>query len=1088
MRASRVFLILSFFVFVVFAGLAKAGVPANGDWFDPIIFSSINTANDGDDVQLRALLVSAVEGESITFEIWENDPLFDDYITTINATMPAGDTVKVPWTVFYSVGDEDVLSPEAEYYFKVIDAHGTYSSLNNTSFGELIVPPPDTTPPSVFLTSPANLSVVSGNVTISANASDDTAVSKVEFYVDGNLVGTDTTAPYSITWDSTTVLDANRTIYAIAYDTAANQTTSSAISVVTNNGNIDSTPPTVKLLLPKDGEVISGSSYYLLANASDNFAMSKVEFYRNISFILGYDLDTSDDFYSTNWNTSATPNGIYDISAFAVDSIGKGAYSLPANVTVDNSKLTVAIISPLDGDEIIGPATIVANPSDNFPVDKVEFYVDGNLVGTDTTAPYSITWDSTTVANGQRNITVSAFSGSLRGDSLPTKVNVNNPDTVPPTAPSNLSATAVSDSQIDLSWGASYDVNGVAGYKIFRDGFQIATVTATSYQDTGLSPFTSYVYTVTAFDSSGNDSPSASATATTFALPSITSVSWSTLSAVGGDVVTLIANVSNGEGKTVDFNIYEYDTLSSNDFIGTVSAVVSGGVASITWIALYDPSLDPAGFNNELEYIFDASIGSITTMSNNSQLIVTAPPDTTPPSVSIVAPADASDVTGLVSIEASASDDDAVGYVEFYVDGNLISTANSAPYTASWDSTSVADGTHTIQAKAYDLSSNSASASVTVNVANVDLTLPFVSIVSPVNNDNLSDTVLISVDASDASGISSVEVYIDGNLSFSSSSSPYSFNWDTTTVPNGPHTIKAVAYDSASNSASASIAVNVNNVVLDTTPPSTPLNLTATAVSASQIDLSWDASYDDISLAGYKIFRDGFQIATVTATSYQDTGLSPSTLYVYEVLAFDSSGNESSKSPKASATTFALPDTSSPIVSLTSPLANSVVSGPSVLFEANASDDVGIASVEFYVNGVLIGTSNLAPFSVAWNSTAVADGSYTAYARAIDTSSNFTDSQVINFVVNNTPASVTKVSGTIPVYYSTKYDEKNISKVEFFVDSSATPFATDDTYPYQANLDTTTLTNGTHTISTKTYDTLGNLVTESTLLTIDVQN
>ena len=62
----------------------------------------------------------------------------------------------------------------------------------------------------------------------------------------------------------------------------------------------------------------------------------------------------------------------------------------------------------------------------------------------------------------------------------------------------------------------------------------------------------------------------------------------------------------------------------------------------------------------------------------------------------------------------------------------------------------------------------------------------------------------------------------------------------------------------------------------DATPPSTPANLTATAVSSSQIDLSWDASTDNIAVTGYNIYRDGggTPIATVTGTTYQDTGLS----------------------------------------------------------------------------------------------------------------------------------------------------------------------------------------------------------------------
>src|SRR5882724_6206253 len=90
------------------------------------------------------------------------------------------------------------------------------------------------------------------------------------------------------------------------------------------------------------------------------------------------------------------------------------------------------------------------------------------------------------------------------------------PDTIPPSAPAGLGATAASSSQINLSWSASTDNVGVTGYRIYRSGSQVGTSTSTSYQDTGLSASTSYSYTVAATDAAGNVSAqSSSASATT---------------------------------------------------------------------------------------------------------------------------------------------------------------------------------------------------------------------------------------------------------------------------------------------------------------------------------------------------------------------------------------------------------------------------------------------------------------------------------------------------------------------------------------------------------------------------------------------
>src|SRR6185436_10961159 len=92
----------------------------------------------------------------------------------------------------------------------------------------------------------------------------------------------------------------------------------------------------------------------------------------------------------------------------------------------------------------------------------------------------------------------------------------------------------------------------------------------------------------------------------------------------------------------------------------------------------------------------------------------------------------------------------------------------------------------------------------------------------------------------------------------------------------------------------------------DTTPPSAPTNLNATAVSATRVDLSWTAATDNVGVTGYEIFRGATSIATIgNVTTYSDTGLQPSTGYTYTVRALDAKGNVSDPSRSASATTLA---------------------------------------------------------------------------------------------------------------------------------------------------------------------------------------
>ena len=106
----------------------------------------------------------------------------------------------------------------------------------------------------------------------------------------------------------------------------------------------------------------------------------------------------------------------------------------------------------------------------------------------------------------------------------------------------------------------------------------------------------------------------------------------------------------------------------------------------------------------------------------------------------------------------------------------------------------------------------------------------------------------------------------------------------------------------------------VDAQVADTTTPTIPTGLAATSVSSTQINLSWTASTDPVitgqatsGVAGYKVYRNGTQIATTSNTNYSDTGLLPSTTYTYTVSAYDAAGNVSAQSNSASEVTDSFP-------------------------------------------------------------------------------------------------------------------------------------------------------------------------------------
>ena len=118
------------------------------------------------------------------------------------------------------------------------------------------------------------------------------------------------------------------------------------------------------------------------------------------------------------------------------------------------------------------------------------------------------------------------------------------------------------------------------------------------------------------------------------------------------------------------------------------------------------------------------------------------------------------------------------------------------------------------------------------------------------------------------------------------------------------YTYTVAARDAADNVSSAASASVTTASAPDTTPPSQPTGFTATAAGSTGANLSWIASTDNVRVTGYIVRRNGTQIATPTATSYADTGLSAATTYTYTVAARDAAGNVSSA---ASATVTTAP-------------------------------------------------------------------------------------------------------------------------------------------------------------------------------------
>lgn len=189
----------------------------------------------------------------------------------------------------------------------------------------------DSTAPTVNVTSPTTSQTVSGTTTISANASDNVAVSSVSFYLDGSTtaLATDTSAPYSVNWSTTSVANGNHSLVAKAVDSSGNVGTSSTVTFTVSNVTSDTTAPNTSITSPRSGSTIRGTTT-ITATATDNIGVTRVEFL--VDGVVKATDTTSP--YSYSWNSGTVSRGTHTLRTRAYDAAGNSKLSASISVNV----------------------------------------------------------------------------------------------------------------------------------------------------------------------------------------------------------------------------------------------------------------------------------------------------------------------------------------------------------------------------------------------------------------------------------------------------------------------------------------------------------------------------------------------------------------------------------------------------------------------------------------------------------------------------------------------------------------------------------------------------------------------------------
>ncbi|MGZ4149256.1 MAG: Ig-like domain-containing protein, partial [Actinomycetota bacterium] len=285
---------------------------------------------------------------------------------------------------------------------------------------------------------------------------------------------------------------------------------------------------------------------------------------------------------------------------------------------------------------------------------------------------------------------------------------------------------------------------------------------------------------------------------------------------------------------------------------------------------------------------------------------------------------------------------------------------------------------------------------------------PSVSITSPKSGDTVSGTTAVSANASDDHGVSQVQ-FFDGATSIGTDTNGgdgWSVSWDTTAAADGSHTLTAKATDTANQSTtSAGVAVTVSNTATDN-PPSVSITSPKTGDKVrGTVNVTASAS-DDHGVTQVQFLDGGTPIATDTngsdgwSASWDTTGGTGDGSHTLTAIATDTTSQTTT-----SAGQTVTVDNTAPSVSITSPADATTVSGTvSVIANADDAGGTGVASVQFFNDGVAIGTDTNGSdgWSVSWNTGGTSNASHTLTATATDAAGNQTTSAGIGVTVSNT--------------------------------------------------------------------------------------
>ncbi|MBL7059682.1 MAG: hypothetical protein ISS10_01645 [Candidatus Marinimicrobia bacterium] len=514
---------------------------------------------------------------------------------------------ELPYSYLWNTLDPMLATEDAEHILHVIavDISGNAASPSPIS---VVVDNTESEPPAVVITEPPAGQTVSGTVPIRVTATDNFAISHVDFIIDDELLYTDNTYPYRYDWNTmTTTDDTWQIIQVIAVDVNNISSNSNPVSVFVDN--IDDIPPTGMILNPYAGQTVSGT-VDIQVNANDNDGIYSVRFSIN-----GVHVSTANQSpYEHSWDThSALEDNNHIISILITDLSGNTTALEPIAVFVDNhpqddvTPPNAVILNPISGQIVNGIVSIEVNASDNLGISTVEFSINQTFVHSDDIFPYEYEWNTVTWGeNGEVIIqaNVTDVSGNFTS-SQPVLVTVDN---IYHEIPEDIHVEITQPGIINIIWSSSV---GAVYYRLYRNDIFLVQTDNTTYQDTNILPNTDYCYTVSAVNNFEIESDTTPPSCVEDLLPGPSNlivaalsdneinISWSAVTGAGSyridtfaEELLITVELTYTHSVLSDATTYCY-TITALDLDGD-PGLTSNEVCSTTHTTLIEPTLSLA--------------------------------------------------------------------------------------------------------------------------------------------------------------------------------------------------------------------------------------------------------------------------------------------------------------------------------------------------------------------------------------------------------------------------------------------------------------------------------------------------------------